>query len=98
MGEYQVSLVAVKGGGFALDLHPIHASGTSPYLNLNLVRNSSLFFASLNLSRDLLTQVKALCAMLKVGHAYHQRMFLPPSVEEGLRALHGQAIEQLLCA
>jgi hypothetical protein len=56
------------------------------------------FLSSLNLSKDLIGQVEGLCATLKPGNAFHQRMFLPPCVEEGLRALHGKASQQLLCA
>lgn len=98
VGEYQVSLFAVKEGGLVLDLHPINSSGTSPYVNFESCQELLAFLASLNLSEDLLVQVKALCATLRAGHAFHQKMFLPRSVEDGLRALHGQAVKQLLCA
>jgi hypothetical protein len=98
MGEYQVNLFAVKDGGFAFDLHPVNASGTSPYVSFPSCREVRAFLSSLNLSKELIAQVEGLCMTLEPGHAFHQRMFLPPCVEDGLRALHGQASGQLLCA
>jgi hypothetical protein len=98
VGQYQVSIFAVRDGGFALDIHPINASGTSPYVNFESCGELLAFLSSQDLSQDLIAQVKELCTTLKAGHAFHQKMFLPPRVEEGLKLLHGQAFEQLLCA
>jgi hypothetical protein len=98
MGEYQLNLFAAKDGAFAFDVQPINASGTSPYVNFESWQEFRDFLSSLNLSKDLIGQVEGLCATLKPGNAFHQRMFLPPCVEEGLRALHGKASQQLLCA
>jgi hypothetical protein len=98
MSEYQLNLFVAKDGGFAFDVQPINASGTSPYVNFESWREFHEFLLSLNLSKDLIAQVEGLCATLKPGHAFHQRMFLPPCVEDGLKALHREANEQLLCA
>jgi hypothetical protein len=97
LGEYQLNLFAVKEGGFAFDLQPVNASGTSPYVNFECWHEFHKFLSSLNLSKDLIAQVEGLCATLKPGNAFHQRMFLPPCVEEGLKALHGEANKPLLC-
>jgi hypothetical protein len=93
-----LNLFAAKDGAFAFDIQPVNTSGTSPYVNFESWNEFRGFLSSLNLSNDLIAQVEGLCATLKPGNAFHQRMFLPPCVEEGLRALHGKASQQLLCA
>lgn len=98
VGEYQLNLFAAKDGGFAFDVQPVNASGTSPYVNFECWHEFHEFLSSLNLSKDLIAQIEGLCVTLKPGNAFHQRMFLPPCVEEGLKALHGEANTQLLCA
>jgi hypothetical protein len=98
MSEYQLNLFAAKDGGFAFDVQPVNASGTSPYVNFESWPEFHDFLSALNLSSDLIAQVEGLCATLKPGSAFHQRMFLPPCVEEGLRALHTKASTQYLCA
>jgi hypothetical protein len=98
MGEYQLNLFAAKGGGFALDVQPVNASGTSPYVNFESWHDFREFLSSMHLSNDLIAELEGLCATLKLGHAFHQRMFLPPGVEEGLKVLHCEANKQLLCA
>jgi hypothetical protein len=98
VGEYQLNLFAAKDGGFAFDVQPVNASGTSPYVNFESWHEFREFLSSLNLSNDLIAQLEGLCATLKPGNAFHQKMFLPPCVEEGLRALHGKVSKQLLFA
>jgi hypothetical protein len=98
VGEYQLNLFAAKDGGFAFDVQPVNASGTSPYVNFECWHEFREFLSSLHLSNDLIAQVEGLCATLKPGNAFHQKMFLPPCVEEGLKVLHRQTSNQLLCA
>jgi hypothetical protein len=95
LGEYQLNLFAIKDGAFALDLQPVNASGTSPYVNFECWHEIRGFLSSLKLSNDLIAEVEGLCATLKPGNAFHQRMFLPPCVEEGLKALHVEANKPL---
>jgi hypothetical protein len=75
LGEYQLNLFAVKDGGFAFDVQPVNASGTSPYVNFECWHEFREFLSSLKLSNDLIAQVEGLCATLKPGNAFHQRMF-----------------------
>jgi hypothetical protein len=98
VGEYQLNLFAAKDGAFAFDIQRVNASGTSPYVNFESWQEIREFLTSLKLSNDLIAQVEGLCATLKPGNAFHQRMFLPPCVEEGLQLLHREASKQLLSA
>jgi len=88
VGEFQLHLFAARDGGFAFDVQPVNASGTSPYVNFESWQEFREFLSSLSLSNDFIAQIEGLCATLKPGNAFHQRMFLPPSVEEGLQVLH----------
>jgi hypothetical protein len=97
MGEYQLNLFAAKGGGFALDVPPVTASGSSPYVNFESWHDFREFL-SMHLSNDLIAELEGLCATLKPGNAFHERMFLPLGVEEGLKVLHCEANKQLLWA
>jgi hypothetical protein len=98
MGEYQMNLFAAKDGRFAFDLQPVNTSGTSPYVNFESWHEFRTFLSALGLSNDFIAELEGLCATLKPGNAFHQRMFLPPCVEEGLKVLHREASRQPLCA
>jgi hypothetical protein len=98
VGEYQMNLLAAKDGGFAFDVQPVNTSGTSPYVSFESWREFREFLSSLKLSGDLIAEVEGLCATLKPGNTFHQRMFLPPCVEEGLKLLHRETSKQVLCA
>ncbi|MFL6351008.1 MAG: hypothetical protein ACJ74Z_04040 [Bryobacteraceae bacterium] len=98
MNEYQVNLLAAKNGGLAFDLQPVNASGTSPYMTFESRDELRAFLSSVNLSTDMIAQLEQFCANLEPGKAFHQRMYLPRCVEEGLDELHRRGAKELLPA
>jgi hypothetical protein len=88
--EYRFSLFAAGDGGFALDVQPLNASGTSPYARFSSWNELLRFLGSLDLSDELLAQVEDIVLKLDKGKAFHQQMYLPSKVEERLAELSQQ--------
>ncbi len=82
MHEYDVSFYAAPQGGFSLDVHD--SSGTSPYLQFRSLSELRDFFESLEVSGEKLAEIESICRNLRSGTGYHEKMFLPQTVLDGM--------------
>jgi hypothetical protein len=78
MNEYNVSFTAPEAGGILLDVHT--CTGTSRYVKFRSIHDIRGFFSSLGLHEKKVSEVEAICSKLRVGEAYHEKMFLPEVV------------------
>ncbi len=90
MNEYDVSFYATPDGSIAVDIHG--SSGTAPYRRFASRGEVLVFFESLGVCGDKLAEVESICSNLPVGHGYHEKMFLPPQVNDAMREQPAQPL------
>jgi hypothetical protein len=80
MNEYDVSFYSTPDGAIAVDIHT--SSGMSPYRRFHSKNDVRQFFQSMGVADEKLREVDSICSNLESGHGFHEKMFLPDSVND----------------